>query len=332
MNVLSLFDGMSCGQIAFDKLGIKFDGVKNKYYAAEIKKSGIKVTKYNYPNTIHIGDVTKISYKEGILYTENGEYEVGRIDYLIGGSPCQDFSFAKLNNSKYGLEGDKSKLFYEYLRLLKEINPKYFLLENVRMKEDSKKQLDKYLGVEGRFINSIDFSFQNRPRFYWTNMDILDYEPLSISFQDYKDTDEDYCDKFKVKPTPSRIKMWNNGKGESSFLRCCANVTNSDKVYCLTRKQDRNPNSGLVEHKDFCRYLTQRELEAAQTVPRGYTDILSYSQAQDVLGDGWTVDVIKHILKSSLVESKKATKTEEVIKIEKVKLGKCEVEQLKFCI
>jgi DNA (cytosine-5)-methyltransferase 3A len=188
MNVLSLFDGMSCGQIAFDKLGIKFNGVDNKYFAAEIKKSAIKVTKHNYPNTIHIGDVARVNYKDGVLYTEFGSYNVGKIDYLIGGSPCQDFSIAKLNNSKYGLEGDKSKLFYEYLRLLKEINPKYFLLENVRMKEDSKKQLDNYLGVEGRFINSIDFSFQNRPRFYWTNIDILNYEPLSISFQDYKDT------------------------------------------------------------------------------------------------------------------------------------------------
>ena len=138
MIVLSLFDGMSCGQIAFDKLGIRFDGTKNKYFASEIKKHAIKVTKNNYPNTIHIGDVTKVSYKNGTLYTENGEYEVGEIDYLIGGSPCQDFSVAKLNNVKYGLEGDKSKLFYEYLRLLREINPKYFLLENVRMKEESK--------------------------------------------------------------------------------------------------------------------------------------------------------------------------------------------------
>jgi DNA (cytosine-5)-methyltransferase 3A len=332
MNVLSLFDGMSCGQIAFDKLGIKFDGVKNKYYAAEIKKSGIKVTKYNYPNTIHIGDVTKISYKEGILYTENGEHEVGEIDYLIGGSPCQDFSVVKLNNSKYGLEGDKSKLFYEYLRLLKEINPKYFLLENVRMKEDSKKQLDKYLGVEGRFINSIDFSFQNRPRFYWTNIDILPYEAKNINFQDYKDTDYEYCKQFKVNKTMSRLKMWNNGNGTSGFKSGCANVTDSEKIFCLTRSQDRCPNSGLIEFEDFCRYLTRRELELAQTVPVGYTNCLSYNQAQDVLGDGWTVDVIKHILKNSLVEQKKETKTEEVIKIEKVKLGECEVEQLKFCI
>ena len=299
MVVLSLFDGMSCGQIAFDKLGIKFDGKENKYFASEIKKTGIRVTKHNYPNTIHIGDVAKVSYKDGVLYTECGEYEVGKIDYLIGGSPCQDFSFMKVRNGKYGLDGDKSRLFYEYLRLLKEVNPKYFLLENVRMKMESKVQLDKYLGVEGVLINSIDFSFQNRPRFYWTNIIVDKYEPLDINFQDYKDTDKEYCDKFKVNPTPSRSRMWSNGSGKNA-KGTCANVTNSKKIFCLTRLQDRSPNSGLIAHGDFCRFLTQRELELAQTVPVGYTNILSYNQAQDVLGDGWTVDVIKHILKSSL--------------------------------
>lgn len=299
ITVLSLFDGMSCGQIAFDKLGVKFDGRENKYFASEIKNVGIKVTKHNYPNTIHVGDVTKISYKDGVLYTEYGEYRVGKIDYLIGGSPCQDFSLAKLNNGKYGLEGDKSKLFYEYLRILKEVKPEYFLLENVKMKESSKSQLDEYLGTEGVLINSIDFSFQNRPRFYWTNISIDKYEPLNVNFQDYKDTDEEYCDKFKVKPTPSRLRMWSNGEGRNA-KGACANITSSKKIFCLTRKQDRSPNSGLISHGDFCRFLTQRELELAQTVPVGYTDILTYTQAQDVLGDGWTVDVIKHILKSSL--------------------------------
>ena len=324
ITVLSLFDGMSCGQIAFDKLGVKFDGKENKYFASEIKESGIKVTKYNYPNTIHIGDVTKVSYKDGVLYTEYGEYKVGKIDYLIGGSPCQDFSLVKLNNAKYGLEGDKSKLFYEYLRILKETEPKYFLLENVKMRKGSKEKLDSYLGTEGIFINSIDFSFQNRPRFYWTNIGINEYEPLDINFQDYRDTDGEYCDKFKVKPTPSRIRMWNDGKGRNA-RGTCANVTNSKKVFCLTRKQDRSPNSGLIAHKGFCRYLTQRELEAAQTVPSGYTDILSYAQSQDVLGDGWTVDVIKHILRSSL---------ENNIKIEtcKYNIKGVTVEQFKFVI
>lgn len=326
LTVLSLFDGMSCGQIAFDKLGIKFDGEDNKYFASEIKKHAIKVTKQNYPNTIHVGDVTKITYSNGILYTENGNYNVGHIDYLIGGSPCQDFSILKTDGK--GLEGDKSKLFYEYLRLLKQIKPKYFLLENVKMKQESKKQLDEYLGVEGSFINSIDFSFQNRPRFYWTNMKILTYTPLNISFQDFKDRDEEYCDKFKVNPTSSRLRMWNNGEGRNS-KGSCANVTNSDKVFCLTRKQDRSPNSGLVKYKDFCRYLTQRELEAAQTVPIGYTDCLSYNQAQCVLGDGWTVDVIKHILKSSLCGEDKKN-----IKIETIKEKRKEDDniQFKWCI
>ena len=324
MVVLSLFDGMSCGQIAFDKLGVKFDGIKNKYFASEIKKSAIEVTKHNYANTIHIGDVTKVSYSNGTLYTENGEYEVGEIDYLIGGSPCQDFSMIKIQKmeqGKYGLEGDKSKLFYEYLRILKEVKPKYFLLENVRMKEDSKKQLDNYLGVEGRYINSIDFSFQNRPRFYWTNINILPYEPKDINFQDYKDTDYEYCKQFKVNKTMSRLRMWNNGNGTNNFKSGCANVTDSEKIFCLTRFQDRCPNSGLIEFEDFCRFLTRRELELAQTVPVGYTNCLSYNQAQDVLGDGWTVDVIVHILKSSL-------STEPI----KIRLGNIECEQLKWIV
>ena len=298
ITVLSLFDGMSCGQIAFDKLGIKFDGVNNKYFASEIKKAAIKVTMHNYKNTIQIGDVTKVHYKDGVLYTENGEYEVGKIDYLIGGSPCQDFSLLKANGK--GLEGDKSKLFYEYLRLLNEIKPKYFLLENVKMKKESKKQLDEYLNTEGIYINSSLLSYQNRPRFYWTNIpNVKPPKDKNISFQDYKDTNKERLRQSKVNKTPSREKMWKNGKGTGG-IGSCVNVTYSDKVYCLTRKQDRCPNSGLIEYEDFCRFLTRRELEQAQTVPKGYTDCVSYNQAQDLLGDGWTVDVIVHILQNSI--------------------------------
>ena len=124
MIVLSLFDGISCGQIAFDKLGIKFDGKENIYFSSEIKQEAIKCTMSNYPNTIQLGDVRKISYKDGILYSENGNYNIGKIDYLIGGSPCQDFSHANRNIT--GLNGEKSSLFYEDLRLLKEVNTKYF--------------------------------------------------------------------------------------------------------------------------------------------------------------------------------------------------------------
>ena len=195
-----------------------------------------------------------------------------------------------------GLKGDKSKLFYEYLRILKEINPDYFLLENVKMKKESYEELNSYLGVKGISINSELVSFQKRPRVYWSNIpNITIPEDKHINFQDYKDTDHDYCNQFKVKRTPSREKMWNNGQGRNSTLKSCANVTNSNKVYCLTRKQDRCANSGLIEFDDFCRYLTRREIELAQTLPIGYTDGLSYNQMQDVCGDGWTVDIIAHI-------------------------------------
>jgi len=297
MNVLSLFDGMSCGQIALNRLGIHYDN----YYASEIKKLAIKVTLSNYPKTIHIGDVTKVSYKDGILTTENGVFNVGKIDLLIGGSPCQDFSLLKVNGK--GLSGDKSKLFYEYLRLLKEINPTYFLLENVIMKKESKSQLDEYLGVTGIAINSNLVSFQSRPRVYWSNIpNITIPKDKNISFQDFKEKNTKIESLYKVKNTPSRVKMWREGKGRNGALSGCANVTYADKVQCLTRKQDRSPNSGLVQFEDFCRYLTREELEQAQTVPVGYTKCVSYPQAQDLLGDGWTVDVICHILKEMKLE------------------------------
>ena len=287
--ILSLFDGMSCGQIALNRIGIK----NYKYYASEIKNHAIKCTQHNYPNTIQNGDVTKVRYKDGVLYTENGDFKVGKIDLLLGGSPCQDFSILKANGE--GLEGEKSKLFYEYLRILKEVNPKFFLLENVKMKNESKKQLDRYLETEGKLINSNLVSYQNRPRFYWSNINFDIPKDKNINFQDYKETEN--LDKYMLNKTPSRIRMWSNGigrKGNGS----CANVTDSEKVYCITRKQDRCPNSGLIAYKDFCRYLTRKELEQGQTVPVGYTNCVSYNQAQDLLGDGWTVDVIAHILKN----------------------------------
>jgi len=282
MNVLSLFDGMSCGQIALNRASVKYD----KYFASEIKNHAIKVTQENFPNTIQIGDVTKIDLKK-----------LPKIDLLIGGSPCQDFSIANLERK--GLDGNRSKLFYEYLKIKNILKPRFFLLENVKMKKDSEQQLNDYLGVKGLHINSELLSYQKRPRIYWSNIPNLTIpKDREVNFQDYKDTDYEYCKLFKVKKTPSREKMWNNGNGRNSNIGGCANVTNSKKIYCLTRKQDRSPNSGLIQFEDFCRYLTRKELEQAQTVPVGYTNSVTYNQAQDLLGDGWTVDVIAHIFKS----------------------------------
>jgi DNA-cytosine methyltransferase len=151
MNVLSLFDGMSAGMIALERAGIK---VKN-YFASEIDKHAIKVSKANYPNIIQLGDVTSVDVST-----------LPKIDLLIGGSPCQ--SISTLGDGS-GLEGT-SGLFYQYLRLKQELNPKYFLLENVVGNKEAIKTISKLMQVEPILINSNLLSAQNRARYYWTNI------------------------------------------------------------------------------------------------------------------------------------------------------------------
>ena len=152
MKILSLFDGMSCGQLAIDRIGIK----NYTYYASEIDKYAIQIARKNFPNTIHLGDVTSIK-----------SANLPKIDLLIGGSPCQGVSFA---GKQLAFDDPRSQLFFEFVRLLKELKPKYFLLENVRMKKEYLDIITKYLGVEPVLINSSLFSAQNRQRYYWTNI------------------------------------------------------------------------------------------------------------------------------------------------------------------
>jgi len=152
MNVLSIFDGMSGAQLALNKLGVEV----NKYYASEIDKFAIAVTQHNFPDTVQLGDVTKIEADT-----------LPKIDLLIGGSPCQGFSFA---GKQLNFKDERSKLFFEFVRLLKELKPEYFLLENVRMKQEYQDVITSFLGVEPILINSSLLSAQNRKRLYWTNI------------------------------------------------------------------------------------------------------------------------------------------------------------------
>lgn len=279
LNVLSLFDGMSCGRIALERAGIPVA----KYFASEIKRHAIETTRKNYPDTIFVGDVRKVSYENGVLKTEHGEFS-GPIHLVIGGSPCQNFSFANSYQTQenYGLKGEQSKLFFEFLRILKETRPEFFLLENVRMKKESEAELNDYLGVKGVHINSNLVSAQNRQRIYWTNIPFEYPKDKGILLSTILESDDEVLAQFKVTKSPSRDTMWHGGK--------CRNITNAAKSSCLTTKQDRWSSAGLIAYKDYCRFLTPTECERLQTVPDDYTAGVSTAQRYELLGDGWTVD------------------------------------------
>lgn len=183
MNILSLFDGISCGQVALKRAGIKID----KYYASEIDKYAIQITQKNFPNTIQLGDVNKYS-----------EWELPKIDLLIGGSPCQDLSVSK--KDRQGLKGERSKLFYIYVECLKNFKPKWFLLENVNsMPKEAKEEITRLLGVEPIMINSALVSAQQRKRLYWTNIPgITQPEDKHIYLQDILESGLSYIDKSQM--------------------------------------------------------------------------------------------------------------------------------------
>ena len=378
MNILSLFDGMSCGQIALNRLGIKYDN----YYASEIDKYAIKVTQHNYPNTIQLGDVTSV---RGI--------DLPKIDILIGGSPCQSFSFAgkrkgmttkdeieilslehylQLKKDGFEFEG-QSYLFWEYMRIKQEVQPKYFLLENVEMGTKWEDVLNKAIGVRGVHINSALVSAQSRRRIYWTNIGLRPvglFDDLESSIKQpidkgilLKDVlEKDVSDKYflsqkmidcltnhsakkqsegagyKFEPTDGNKKAKilttkAGGRADDNFIVVSRGEQNEQqleprndgKTNCLTSVQKDNlvaigldirenqlryrdggktgtllakPNGGQFAHLNSgIRRLTPIECERLQTVPDNYTSIVSDTQRYKMLGNGWTIDVICHILK-----------------------------------
>ena len=290
MNVLSLFDGMSAGMLALQRAGIKVDN----YFASEIDKHAIKVTQHNYPNTIQIGDVTKISYKDGVLYTENGNFKVGKIDLVTGGFPCQSLSLA--NRGGGNVDEGKSALFFEMLRLLREVQPTYFLAENVKMNENSKNIISEALGVKPIKINSSLVSIQNRDRLYWTNLvEDLKIEDRGLYLRDL------YCADFDE-------KLILKGKGLNKLQRPRNRAIDifSDKVPTLMKSQEKLPTDAVIfKQGDVYRYPTVREAEMMQTVPLDYTDVegVTYNNKMGMLGNGWTVDVIVEFLKPLLNRS-----------------------------
>jgi DNA (cytosine-5)-methyltransferase 3A len=369
MNILSLFDGMSCGQQALQRAGIKVE----KYFASEIDKYAIQVTMANFPNTVQLGSVVNVD-----------GYSLPKIDMLIGGSPCQSFSFAgkrkgmatkdeqeiltlqhylELKAEGFEFEG-QSYLFWEYMRLLNETKPTYFLLENVMMGEKWEKVLSKAIGVKPIMINSALLSAQNRQRLYWTNIGLKPFGlfgDLETTIQQPKDkgillkdvlesdVDEKY---FLSEKVLNRLKS--NSANENDLIvhnmmpRSSTTgkggtgpLSRTDgKTYCLdtgstnaieiikgarmTGRDPKNPKSrkpcsnteqmieerfdekagtlttvqkdSLLSINKNIRKLTPIECERLQTVSDNYTNHVSDSQRYKMLGNGWTVDVIVHIL------------------------------------
>ena len=302
LNVLSLFDGMSCGQIALERVGIKVDN----YFASEIKPHAIKVTQHNYPKTIQLGDVTKI--KKEML---------PKIDMVIGGSPCQDFSKA----NKVGLAGKKSGLFKEYLRLKKELNPRFFLLENVIMDFLDRKTIDDCMECLPIRINSSLVSAQLRDRLYWTNIGPFDKtifglheclipppEDKQIRLQNILKTGFTNREKSRAllvrdsKPLATPARMFRR-YSTVGFPTC---IFKDNVTFLKMRDSYISDDMGSeVFQKGNIRYLNQQELEQLQTVPTGYTGILNRNDAAGLLGDGWTIDVIAHIFSFLPKEYKK---------------------------
>jgi DNA-cytosine methyltransferase len=289
MNVLSLFDGMSGGQIALKKLGI----TPENYFASEIDKYAIQITQKNFPNTIQLGDVTKI--------TASG---LPQIDLLIGGSPCQSFSVA---GDGSGFDG-KSQLFWEYVRILKEVNPRYFLLENVKMKKEWEDVITEALGVNPIFINSNLVSAQNRKRLYWTNIpNVTTPEDKGILLKDIVegegilvDTDKSNAIIASIGRTTPR-EYFGKHQGQMVFV-------NRDKAHCLdanyykggnwTQYLSNSRRQMVIEFIDgdyLVRKLTPVECERLQTIPDNYTEGVSNTQRYKMIGNGWTTDVIAHI-------------------------------------
>jgi len=281
INVLSLFDGISCGQIALERAGIPV----NQYLASEIDKHAIKVTQHNYPNTIQLGDVTKV----------NGE-DLPAIDLLLAGSPCQGFSFA---GKQMNFEDPRSKLFFEFVRLLEEKKPKRFLLENVKMKKEYSDVISSLLGVQPILINSSLVSAQNRERLYWTNIPNIDKpQDKGLLFKDVIEygAEYEYIDDAKVinlsfSKNYVQYDMNNTGHKSQSQRACLFN----GKHCCLDTTAPANAkffDNGRV------RKITRKEAERLQTIPEGYTNPVSERHAKKALGNGWTVSVIEHILKN----------------------------------
>lgn len=284
MKVLSLFDGISCGRVALERAGIPVE----RYVAYEIDPNAIKISAKNYPMIEHCGDVTKADFTQ-----------YRGFDLLIGGSPCQSLSIVQ-SKTRQHLDG-KSKLFFEFVRALEEVKPKYFLFENVAsMNEESKRVISELLGCEPVFVDSKVFSAQQRPRYYWTNIPVELLPPACpVVLGDILQPEEEIAEKMYYTAPLLNIDM---KKQVCATLDIKNNemhkrVFNPDfKMHTLTCVSGGHQQKKVLVN-GRCRKLTPIEYERLQTLPDNYTAGVSDGARYTACGNGWTVDVIAHILR-----------------------------------
>jgi len=309
MKILSLFDGISCARVALERVGISVEA----YFASEIDKYAIQIAKKNFPNTEEIGDVTML---DGYWLGVDG------IDLLIGGSPCQDLSIAKRNRK--GLDGERSGLFWEYVRILKKVKPKWFLLENVAsMPKEAKQTITETLGVEPIMINAALVSAQNRKRLFWTNIpNVKIPNDKGILLKDILENgDSDRLKSYAIDANYFKGSSWEHYKKKGNrqlvFLGgirnkdwakdgkdYSRNFGQGDRVYSPDGKSTtlsalgggRGAKTGLYKTDNLIRKLTPIECERLQGLPDNYTEGCSNTQRYKMLGNAFNVDVVAHIL------------------------------------
>lgn len=343
MNVLSLFDGIACGRLALERAGIPLDG----YYASEIDNNAMRIATHNYEDIVELGGVAELSYDKatGTLYSDKGVLQVGHIDLMIGGSPCTDFSsigmrrgmsteeeqvtsldqYMRLKQEGVTFNG-QSYLFWEYVRLLNEVQPDYFLLENVVMAERWRNIISEAVGCKPIAINSALVSAQNRPRLYWTNIpNVKAPDDKGITLDSILDENADTEDVFRTKTVqramprlmknygyiPPRFNAYNASKINdkacalsrgSMITSSCATllfVPVADGVHTVEDGiLDGRYKVPLQNGRYNVRHLNLTEMERLQTLPDGYTAGAGVAkQARSrAIGNGWTADVIAHIL------------------------------------
>ncbi|MES2395856.1 MAG: DNA cytosine methyltransferase [Bacteroidota bacterium] len=285
MNVLSLFDGMSCGRIALERAGVKV----SSYYASEIDKDPIKISNRNYSDIIQLGNIE--NWKSWII-------DWNKIDLLIGGSPCQGFSFA---GKQLNFLDQRSRLFFIYVDILNHIkkqNPNVkFLLENVVMRKQYSDIITEYIGTQSILINSNLVSAQNRKRLYWTNIvGVTIPENTNTLLSDILETKYSY----EVRNKKNKLKKDFNKSGCLTGTAHAAGNHSEMDVVCKVGEIVPLTSTGRIDiHSNkFVRRYTILECERLQTMPEEYTAGVCNSSRYKALINGWTVDVIAHIFKN----------------------------------